>query len=571
MHIKKIVIKNVKSFGKEVTINFKEDLNIFIGPNAGGKSNLMDILNTAIAYFFIHPWRIRADLYETGEIRRKYFEERHTIFDPINHILEKHLKSQEENQQIRVVIVPDQEDVENLKNIKNSQEKLIEFEKNEYNSTHLKNEFLAQFEEIYLNSILKKELEFIIENNNPIQISNIASENRVFINYLRFFNFLKLLIENYNRAVKEDDQKIPNLYPPIAYFSPYRISQAKSLTVTISSTDFFELLERYIKSNSRSISSTFEVANYYFAKKLRYLNDDITKFKFEEEISFIKNYVKKLGYKDFGYECKNKERNIYEGFLLKSDGTKLDLSRASGGEKEILNFLLGVFALNVKNGVLIIDEPELHLHPRWQQVLLELFNDFTKNRGIQFFIVTHSPHFVTPESIKSIFRVYSKTGESQVVPPQALNENDKELFMLVNISNNTKIFFADKVILVEGDIDQIIYRSILEKIQIKKKNSEVIEIINVQQTGGAKKNKEFLNKWQIKSYGILDKDKANEVHGLRKIHILRKGKIEAYFQSVIKRNKYKIGDAIKIAEQISGNSVEVPSELEGIFEKILKD
>lgn len=570
MNIKKIVIKNIKSFGEEVTIDFNEDLNIFIGPNAGGKSNLMDILNIALAYFLIHPWRIRTELDETGGIRRKYFEERHTIFDPINRLLEKHLKRQEENQQIKVVFVPEQEDIENINNIKNSQERLIEFEKNEYGSALLKNEFLAQIGEVDINSLLKKEIEFIIDNNNPIQISNIASENKILFNYLRFFNFLNLLIENHNRIVKEDVQKIPELYPPIAYFSPYRISQARSLTVTISSTDFFDLLERYVKSDSRSISSTFEVANYYFAKKLRYLNDDITTFKSAKEINFIKEYINKLGYKDFGYECKNKEKNIYEGFLLKSDGTKLDLSRASGGEKEILNFLLGVFALNVKNGAFIIDEPELHLHPRWQQFLLELFSDFTKSRGIQFFIVTHSPHFVTPESIKSIFRVYSKNGESQVVPPQTLNENDKELFMLVNIFNNTKMFFADKVILVEGDIDQIIYGSILEKIQIKKKNSVVIEIINVQQTGGAKKNTEFLNKWQIKSYGILDKDKANEVRGLKRIHILKNGKIEDYFQNVVKKKKYKIGDAIKIAKQIKENSIKAPLELEGILKKILR-
>ncbi|MBC8527673.1 MAG: AAA family ATPase [Candidatus Cloacimonetes bacterium] len=571
MNIKKIAIKNVKSFGKEVTIGFNEDLNIFIGPNAGGKSNLMDILNIALAYFFIHSWRIRTEFDETGGVRKKYFEERHTIFDPINRLLEKHLKKQEENQQINVVFVPEKEDIENIKNVIDSQEKLIVFEKNEYGSALLKNEFLSQFGQFDINSLIKKELEFIIDNNNPIQISSIASENKIFFNYLRFFNFLNLLIESYNRDAKEDVKKIPDLYPPIAYFSPYRVSQARSLTVTISSTDYFDLLERYAKSDSRSISSTFEVANYYFAKKLRYLNDDITKFKSEEEINFIKEYIKKLGYKDFGYECKNKEKNIYEGFLLKSDGTQLDLSRASGGEKEILNFLLGVFALNVKNGVFIIDEPELHLHPRWQQVLLELFSDFTKNRGIQFFIVTHSPHFVTPRSIKSIFRVYSKNGESQVVAPQILNENDKELFMLVNIFNNTKMFFADKVILVEGDIDQIIYGSILEKTQIKKKDSVVIEIINVQQTGGAKKNKEFLKKWQIKSYGIFDKDKESELQGLQKVHILKNGKIEDYFQNVVKKKKYKIGDAIKIAKHIKESNVEIPSELKGIFKKILKD
>jgi len=571
MNIESQTIRNVKSFGNETPIEFQSGLNIFIGPNAGGKSNLMDILNTTLAYFFIHPWRIRIEPDESGGIRRKYFEERHNIFDPINRLLEKHLRKLEENQQIKIVFVPEKEDIENIENIKISQDKLIKFEKDEYGSTYLQNEFLIHFKDFDINSLFGKKLEFIIDNNNPIQISNITSENKIFFNYLRFFNFLNLLIEGYNRATKEDAQKITDLYSPIGYFSPYRISQARNLTVNISSVDFFDILERYAKSDSRSISSTFEVANYYFAKKLRYLNDDITRFKSDEEIRFIKKYIKKLGYKDFSYECKNKEKNIYEGVLIKSDGTRLDFSRASGGEKEILNFLLGVFALNVKNGVLIIDEPELHLHPRWQQVLLELFNDFTESRGIQFFIVTHSPHFITPQSIKSTFRVHIKDGESRIVPPQNLNESDKELFMLVNIFNNTKVFFADKVILVEGDDDQIIYGSILKKVQIEKKNSKIIETINIQQTGGVKKNKEFLGKWQIKSYGVLDKDKTAEAKGLKGIYILQQGKIEDYFQNVIKKKKYKIDDAIKITKQIAENSIKVPPELEKIFKKIIKN
>lgn len=567
MNIKSFSIKNVKSFREETLINFRDGLNIFIGPNAGGKSNLMDILNITLVYFFIHVWKTGSQTNEFGEIRRKFLEER-PIFEPINLFLEKHLRELEANQQIKITFVPEKEDIENLKNVKNFKDKLIEFEEAEYKTKHLRLDFFSPFEEFNIDSIIGKELEFIIKDNNLIQISSIPLENKVFFNYLKFFNLIDLLIEEYNQSVKDDARKIPLLYPPIAYFSPYRISQTRNLMITLASIDYFSLIEKHLRSDSKSVSSTFEIANYYFAKKLRNLNDDVDKFENDNEIKLIEKYIKKLGYKKFGYECKNKEKNIYEGFVIKNDGTKLDLSRASGGEKEILNFLLGVFALNIKNGVLIIDEPELHLHPKWQQILLELFNDFIKNRGIQFFIVTHSPYFITPESIKSVFRVFSQNGESQIVPPQDLNESDKELFMLVNVFNNTKVFFADKVILVEGDVDLIIYESILEKLQVKINNSEVIEIIEIQQTGGVEKNKDFLEKWQIKTYAVLDKDKISQS---LKVFILKNGKIEDYFKSVITKNHYDINDAIKIAKKIKKASSLIPVELKEIFEKIIKD
>lgn len=521
MNIRNLTIKNVKSFGEKVSINFQDNLNISIGPNAGGKSNLLDILNLTLIYFFLHPWRVRPEYDETGTVlRRKYFEERHTTFDPINRFLEKHTKREEETQQIKIVFSPEKEDIENIKNIITFGEELSNFEKREYNSNKLEEEFLLNLKEFNIGSLIGEGLEFIIDNNNPIQVSNLEQKYKVFFSYLRFFNFLNILVEEYNQSITEDSEKIPNLYPPIIYFSPYRISQIPNLTVTLSAINLFDLLEKYQKSDSKTISSTFDVANYYFAKKLRYLDDKTYRFEAEEEVKLIKKYVRKLGYKNFGYTCKNKERNIYEGFLIKMDNTQLDFSKASGGEKEILNFLMGIFALNVKNGVVIIDEPELHLHPKWQEILLELFDDFTKSRGIQFFIVTHSPHFITQKSIKNVLRVFAKEGESQVVPPPTLEESEKDLFQIINVFNNTKIFFADKVILVEGDTDNIIYDRILRSLQteitkteptnvnkIEDRNKiEIIEILDVRGNENFNKFKGFLNKWEIKFYIISDLD-----------------------------------------------------------------
>ena len=56
----------------------------------------------------------------------------------------------------------------------------------------------------------------------------------------------------------------------------------------------------------------------------------------------------------------------------------------------------------------------------------------------------------------------------------------------------------------------------------------------------------------------------------RSASYLKNGKIEDYFQNVVKKKKYKIGDAIKIAKQIKENSIKAPSELEGILKKILR-
>ncbi len=55
-------------------------------------------------------------------------------------------------------------------------------------------------------------------------------------------------------------------------------------------------------------------------------------------------------------------------------------------------------APNVKDGVVLLDEPELHLHPRWQRVFLGVFREIAPSRNNQFVITTHSPVFVSRRS-----------------------------------------------------------------------------------------------------------------------------------------------------------------------------
>jgi predicted ATP-binding protein involved in virulence len=45
------------------------------------------------------------------------------------------------------------------------------------------------------------------------------------------------------------------------------------------------------------------------------------------------------------------------------------------------------------NGVILIDEPETHLHPRWQQRILTNLDKIFPN--VQFVITTHSPQIIT--------------------------------------------------------------------------------------------------------------------------------------------------------------------------------
>ena len=75
-----------------------------------------------------------------------------------------------------------------------------------------------------------------------------------------------------------------------------------------------------------------------------------------------------------------------------SSGDKFDINELSSGEKQLFLRTLAIKMLNPENSVILIDEPELSLHPKWQQRIVDVYRKIGKNN--QIIIATHSPHIL---------------------------------------------------------------------------------------------------------------------------------------------------------------------------------
>ncbi len=74
---------------------------------------------------------------------------------------------------------------------------------------------------------------------------------------------------------------------------------------------------------------------------------------------------------------------------------KLPVESLSSGAKTF--YLMKVLLDNgtiVKNGTLILDEPEVHLHPAWEIILAEMIVLLQKEMQLHILINTHSPYFI---------------------------------------------------------------------------------------------------------------------------------------------------------------------------------
>lgn len=118
--------------------------------------------------------------------------------------------------------------------------------------------------------------------------------------------------------------------------------------------------------------------------------------------------------------------------------------------------------------VIVIDEPELSLHPALQRKLSALLVEYSADR--QIVIATHSPYFVNMEALINgavIARTFindNKTILAQLSATTAAslkglisNTNNPHIFGL----NAQEIFFVeDQVILVEGQEDVVFYKRV---------------------------------------------------------------------------------------------------------------
>lgn len=230
----------------------------------------------------------------------------------------------------------------------------------------------------------------------------------------------------------------------------------------------------------------------------------------EADVKLLNRYMRQLGYES--NFITNEDTAAYTFALRKGDDW-ITAERFSSGEREIVHFLLAMFALNVKDGLVLVDEPELHLHPRWQQIFLHLFRDLAAERNNQIIISTHSPVFVSPDTINSITRVHrrGRDGSTKVALRDVTLPAKKNLVRMINSQNNERIFFADKVVLVEGISDRLVLASLIERACAKFSNHQAIEIVEV----GGKNNfadyRLLLEALSTASYIVADRDYLTSV------------------------------------------------------------
>ena len=266
---------------------------------------------------------------------------------------------------------------------------------------------------------LENTISYILNNEFDNQINTISSDDLGEIALKIKENELKLKIKN-NKVIKIEN-KI-NLRSEVIYIDdPFVIDN-------LNEYKWRDI--NYLENHKESLETKLirEKNEKTFSEKIIAKNNlqQIT-----EKLKEVINGKIKFNQGKWIYELENNK--------------ELNLKNLSAGLKSfaILKRLIENGNLEEK-GIVILDEPEIHLHPEWQIKFAELIVLLQKEFKMHILLTTHSPYF-----LKAV-QVYSKKYKISNKCKYYMSELDGEQAILVDKTNKTDDLFYKLAISFEN-------------------------------------------------------------------------------------------------------------------------
>jgi putative ATP-dependent endonuclease of OLD family len=470
MYISKIHINNFRNF-KNKEIEFNDGVNVIIGHNNAGKTNLIKALSLVIDNE--RPKRLEID-------------------DFNKNVTLKELKANPPKISISVTITKGEEETpDDLVTISNWLTKLD----NSYEALLTYEFFLPE-----------KQKEKYIK-----ALSSITDETTIGINkawklikheFIRFYGYKIWGGEITNQATADSEslQKFD-----FQFLDAIRDVERDMLTgrntLLREVFDFFmdyEIKIDDIKTREEK-HSEIKVKKELFSEKADVLIENLSD-RIETGKKEILSYAKKTGASfnnaEPTFEGSISENEMYSVLKLiveYKSGIKIPATHNGLGYNNLIYMSLLLAKMQVNADVdyldnnakvfttLAIEEPEAHLHPAMQYKFLKFLNENKKEKKVrQIFVTTHSTHITSAVSLDEIICLHNEKGETSIGYPNKVFPEDKNKKYVQRFLDATKsdMLFAQNILFVEGMAEQLLM-SIFAKYIDKSLEDNHTAVINV--------------------------------------------------------------------------------------------
>jgi len=448
MYISEITIENFRNF-KGKTIEFNEGVNVIIGHNNAGKTNLLKALSLVV------------DFNGSKRLDVDDFSKKLTLSD---------LKSSSPRIRISIIIKKGtQDEPDDLVMIGNWLTKL----EDDYEAKLTYDFFLPEKEEAnYLaeiNSLLDDDTEalkkawkiikheFIRLYTYKIWGGNLINQTVADSESLQKFDFQFLeAIRDVERDMLTGRNTL--LRSVLDFFMDYKIKSdtnkddiTKNQEIKQNKLEFsdeadklIELLQKRMQEGKNEILSYAKETGASFNKAEPDFEGSISEIEMYSALKLIIRHITGIvipaTHNGLGYN-----NLIYMSLLLSKMQVDSDGGYMGSNAK--------VFA------TLAIEEPEAHLHPAMQYKFIKFLNENKNKRKVrQLFVTTHSTHITSAVSLDEIICLHDNGAEFSIGYPKSVFPEIKNKKYVERFLDATKsdMLFAQKVIFVEGLAEQLL-------------------------------------------------------------------------------------------------------------------
>ena len=338
--------------------------------------------------------------------------------------------------------------------------------------------------------------------------------------YLEYYHAINEAIAVYNEDSTDHVAPLGNTFSMLSAFRDYSNynPQIHLYNGDDSSGDTLQnaknrLIPHSINEHSSGMSAIFDFIklklgedHFILVKEGKNINDATTIINGSSIIKKINEKLRILNLQ-LSVEPVNIRRWSYEFMFrdTKNDRYIGDINSLSAGQKSIIHLIFEAYGRDdIKGGLVVIDEPEIHLHYQFQSKYLKILENLAKEQKIQCILVTHSEGFISDDTIKYIKRFSLNEERNSVMYVPEITEDQKGLIKILNNTQAARVLFLDKVLLIEGQDDEYFFRDAVKRLQ-----PELSQDISIYETRG-KDNipsfKSFFESFGLKVYVIKDLD-----------------------------------------------------------------
>jgi len=243
------------------------------------------------------------------------------------------------------------------------------------------------------------DISFVDENDEPLPIIVLAGVNgsgkTSLLEFINQYNFLKIIgipdekdyIECKGGVVISASLTEAEILPLKKKYSPIYFSSGMD--------------------DSKKVEKEFIKTFYFFLKAKDYRPSEVK----EHFHNYMKEIFNGLDL-TFRYSHLDRDDNVW---FINDNGEQFEINNLSTGEKTLLSKILYLYFLDYKEKVILIDEPELSLHPSWQNKVLKIYENFAKQNNCQIIIATHSPHIIGSAKSEYIRLLVKEDNKIKVV------------------------------------------------------------------------------------------------------------------------------------------------------------